>query len=120
MQAYVWVVVGVFLYAAITAAAALRVFNMKRTSDLDFQFDEYFPSHRLGYLVTVERGIWAMASFIIWFRLLKCAPHLALSPSLSPLPALLDSFNYKLLSTTQHFVVASSVSHLPTVRGVML
>lgn len=82
MQAYVWVVVGIFLYLAIAAAAILHVFNMIRTSALEFQFGEYFPSHRLGYLVTVERGIWAMASFVIWFRLLKCA---------SPRPAPADA-----------------------------
>lgn len=74
VQAYVWTVVGIFLYLAIVAAAALHVWNMKRTSDLEFEFGEYFPTHRLGYMVTVERGIWAMASFVIWFRLLKYAP----------------------------------------------
>lgn len=73
MQAFVWVVVGIFLYLAIAAAAILHVYNMHSTGLLEFQFGEYFPSHRLGYLVTVERGIWAMASFVIWFRLLKCA-----------------------------------------------
>jgi hypothetical protein len=74
VQALVWVIVGVFLYLGIAAAAILHVWNMRQASKLEFVTGQYFPTHRLGYAVTVERGIWATASFVIWFRLLKCAP----------------------------------------------
>ena len=41
--------------------------------------DQYLPSHRLGYLITIERSLWAVLSFAIWFRLLKCAFALLLA-----------------------------------------
>lgn len=72
MQAIVWIVVGVMLYGAIITASCLHVWNMTQAEDLDFRIGEYLPTHRLGYGVTVERGLWAMASFVMWFRLLKC------------------------------------------------
>lgn len=72
MQAIVWVVVGVMLYAAIIIASCLHVWNMAQAEALDFRVGEYLPTHRLGYGVTVERGLWAVASFVVWFRLLKC------------------------------------------------
>lgn len=72
VQAIVWVVVGVMLYGAIITASCLHVYNMVQAETLHFQVGEYLPTHRLGYAVTVERGLWAMASFVVWFRLLKC------------------------------------------------
>lgn len=36
----------------------------------------YFAAHRLSYLVACRRSIVAFSSFIVWFRILKCAPRL--------------------------------------------
>ena len=72
VQATVWIVVGVMLYGTIITASILHVYNMVQAEALQFEAGEYFPTHRLGYAVTVERGLWAMASIVVWFRLLKC------------------------------------------------
>lgn len=46
---------------------------MHAVDRLSYTPGTYFATHELGYLVSIERAIWSITSFIIWFRLLKCA-----------------------------------------------
>jgi hypothetical protein len=71
-------VIGILLYLGIVAAAMLHAWNIKRADRLEFVPGQYLPSHQLGYFVSIERSIWAVLSFAIWFRLLKCVQALGL------------------------------------------
>ena len=72
-QVVLWTVVGVILYLGIVCAVALHIVNVRKAEGMRYSRGMYLPSHELGYFVSVERGVWAVLSFAIWFRLLKCA-----------------------------------------------
>jgi hypothetical protein len=82
MQAFLWMTVGLLLYAGMIVACSLHFYNVKR-ANLVYTPGQYLHSHRLGYFVSIERGIWSVLSFAIWFRLLKCATPLVQCRSLS-------------------------------------
>lgn len=71
VQTGMWIVVTVALYLTIGAAIGLHVWNMEEAKKLNFVAGEYFSVHRLGYTVQVERGLWSISSFGVWFRLLR-------------------------------------------------
>jgi Polycystin cation channel len=73
VQAILWTTVGLLLYTGIICAVALHTVNVRKAEELAYTKGEYLASHKLGYMVSVERGLWAVCSFAIWFRLLKCA-----------------------------------------------
>ena len=73
LQAVLWSVVGMLLYLGILTASALHVYNISEANRLVYTPGSYLAVHRLGYFISVERSIWAVLSFAIWFRLLKCA-----------------------------------------------
>ena len=74
LQAILWLVVGLLLYAGIVVAVVLHIVNVRKAEALQYTPGTYLASHELGFLMGVEKGIWAVLAFAIWFRLLKCAP----------------------------------------------
>lgn len=74
-----WIVVTVLLYLTIGAAIGVHMWNMEQAKNLSFVVGQYFSVHRLGYTVQVERGLWSISSFGVWFRLLRCATPFFLS-----------------------------------------
>jgi hypothetical protein len=71
MQTGMWIVVTLLLYLCIGAAISLHVWNMEEAKTLNFVLGKYFSVHKLGYTVQVERGLWSISSFGVWFRLLR-------------------------------------------------
>ena len=66
-----WTVVTLLLYLTISASIILHLWNMGEAKKIEFVAGKYFSIHRLGYTVQIERGMWSISSFGVWFRLLR-------------------------------------------------
>ena len=78
---------AVLVYVSVIAELIMYVITAVRLNRLTYDPATYFSTHCLSYLVLCRRSIVAFTSFMVWFRLLKCEPGRARSPTPPPTPS---------------------------------